>query len=379
MTPEHYFHLLTGKFEPEARSDHVPDFGYSPLNKSGMLYQPVIDVEYVRAGHSKPAWPDDKPFVVCLTHDVDAVSDFDLMQNIRIITKILKTSSNRPLGESLRRIVEHKISALRGLLGHSDNLCKFEKWMDVEQEVGSRSTFFFAPQFVKQVHRSDCMYRYDQIIDYRQEKLSVAEVMQSMDRGGWEIGLHPSWHAHADLNELVFQKEQIEKTLDHSIQSVRQHFLKYDPLKTHKIQSQAGFKYDSTMGYNDNLGFRRGTSYPHQCFDVEQTQPLPLLQIPLVIQDGAILAPGKGMRLDPQKAVEYIMHLTHEVKAVGGVLSLSWHPHTMNRPAYFDVYSQVLKLLAAENPWFATVGEVGDWWLKHADINLVEFTRGISR
>jgi peptidoglycan/xylan/chitin deacetylase (PgdA/CDA1 family) len=372
-----YHDLIKGSFEPAPLGSSVPDFAYNPLNTSGDLYTPVIDIEWLRK-KKPPVWPDNKKFAVCLTHDVDAVSELDLMQNIRVIKKLLQTTSQRPLGETLRRSVEHKLNALKGLIGKADHLCKFENWMDLEAKHGARSTFFFAPEHAGQPHNSDCMYKYDQGIEYRGTNISVAEMMRDMDRRGWEIGLHPSWGTHDNLDEMVFQKQQVEAVLDHPIYSVRQHFLKYDPLNTHRIQSEAGFKYDSTMGYNDNLGFRRGSSYPFNCFDLKAGQSLPLLQVPLIIQDGALLAPGKGMRLDSDKAVEYIKLLISEVREVGGVLTLSWHPHTFNRPAYFDVYGQVLELLEKETPWFATVNEVGEWWREQSKIDLLNFTADLS-
>ena len=199
-----------------------------------------------------------------------------------------------------------------------------------------------------------------------------------MDHTGWEIGLHPSWNAHNDLKEMIYQKDQIEGVLGHPIQSVRQHFLKYDPLSTHKVQSGAGFKYDSTLGYNDNLGFRRGTSYPFSCVDMNHGKQLPLLQIPLIIQDGALLASGKGMRVDEQKALEYIKVIVEEVKAVGGVLSLSWHPHTINWPGFKSLYQKTLEVVARENPWFAPVSAIGEWWTKNSKIDLLKFTKNLE-
>lgn len=372
-----YHELLSGKYEPAPKATTVPDFAFNPATRTGELYEPVIDKKWIE-NHQPPQWPEDKRFAVCLTHDVDTVSELNLQQNLRIIWKLLKTHSQRPVGESLRRVFEHKLNAFRGLLGRSDQLCKFEKWMDLEKEHGARSTFFFAPESVYLPHRSDCMYRYDQKIQFFGATISVAELMRTMDQEGWEIGLHPSWNAHADLAEMKYQKEQIESVLGHSIQSVRQHFLKYDLLNTHRVQSLAGFKYDSTIGFNDNVGFRRGTSYPFNCFDLNEGKKLPLLQIPLIAQDGALLDPGKGLRLDQGKAVEYIKLMVQEVKEVGGVLTLSWHPHTMNRPAYWDVYKEVLELLEKEDPWFATVSEAGAWWANHVDIDLLKFTKEIS-
>ncbi len=376
MRANKYFDLICGSYEPAVSDQHVPDFAYNPLNTSGKLYNPIIDNEWLRE-NKPPIWPDNRKFAVCLTHDVDSVSDFDPRQNIRRIKKLLKTTSNRSLGETARKVVEHNLSALKGLVGKKDNLCEFDKWMDLEAKHGARSTFFFAPEKVGQPHESDCMYKYDQKIKYRGKFIDVAGLMREMDSQGWEIGLHPSWHTFDDLDEMVFQKQQVEAVLDHSINSVRQHFLKYDPLNTFKVQTEAGFKYDSTMGYNDNLGFRRGSSYLFNCYDLKSDQPLPLLQLPLIIQDGALLAPDKGLRLDSDKALEYIKHVANEVRLVGGVLTLSWHPHTFNRPGYFDVYRKVLELLEKDDPWFATVNEVGDWWRKRSEIDLLKFTKNI--
>ncbi|NQV14942.1 hypothetical protein HQ531_05735 [bacterium] len=372
-----FYRLLTGAYEPLPNETSVPDFAHNPLNQTGELYQPVIDKTW-NLENDKPTWPGDKTFAVCLTHDVDVVSKFNLSQNLRSISNIMKTRSLRS-AETIRLIFNHKISAIAGLFGKDDQVCKFEDWIALEKQYNARSTFFFAPEQVRKIHNSDCMYKYNQEINFQGKSISVAELMRLFDAEGWEIGLHPSWNAHADLDEMKFQKEQIESVLGHSIQSVRQHFLKYDPIHTHRVQSLAGFEYDSTIGFNDNVGFRRGTSYPFLCFDVNAGEQLPLLQIPLIAQDGALLASKKGMRLNEKNAFEYIEILVQEIKKVGGVLTLSWHPHTRDYPGFWAVYRNVLELLANENPWFATVSEVGKWWSNNVDIDLLKFTRNFDQ
>ena len=58
------------------------------------------------------------------------------------------------------------------------------------------------------------------------------------------------------------QKEVLEKALCHDIVSVQQHYLHYDIRVTPSVQAEAGFKYDPTLGFNDNVGCRFGTCYP---------------------------------------------------------------------------------------------------------------------
>jgi peptidoglycan/xylan/chitin deacetylase (PgdA/CDA1 family) len=373
-----YYGLLSGRFEPQAQSNKVPDYAYSPLNQSGELYRPVIDQSWVH-DHAKPVWPDGKPFAVCLTHDVDAVSEINPAQNFRSILHQLSTFRERSLSESIKWIIIHKLRLLKGLVSKEKSFCSFEEWMAMEEKHGARSTFFFAPQTVDRKHGSDCQYHYDQTIPFEGSRITVAELMTKLDAGGWEVGLHPSWHAHADVDEMRAQKKQIESCLNHEIQSVRQHFLKYDPLKTASVQAAAGFKYDSTLGFNDNIGFRRGTSYPYQLTAVDGLTVLPLMEIPLTLQDGALLLGDKGLRLDVDTALEYIKRMIASVKEVGGVLNLSWHPHTRTYPGFWDLYSRTLALLAAENPYFGTIAEIGSYWQAHANIDLLNYAKTLQK
>ena len=76
-----------------------------------------------------------------------------------------------------------------------------------------------------------------------------------------------------------------------------QHFLHYDIRTTPAVHAEAGSKYDSTIGFNDNVGFRFGTCYPYHLYDLKAEKELPIMEISLIIQDGAMLNPVKGMRL----------------------------------------------------------------------------------
>ncbi|MBC2694688.1 MAG: hypothetical protein HF982_05325 [Desulfobacteraceae bacterium] len=372
MTTINYQRLLEGHYEAErfpkdfSPERIVPDFAFNVLNTMGLLYRPVVDEHFVNNGGQKPVWPDGKAFAVCLTHDVDAVSLYSLKQSLRSrLTQLLnaenafqKVKNGVGIGIDLANKVIHR--------NQKDPLHCYERWLEVEKKVGARSTFFFWPGLstVTKRHHTDRAYElYDPVV-FDNQKCTVAEMIREINLSGWEIGLHPSWYSYNDVDELKRQKESLEKALCNEVVSIRQHYLHYDIRITPCVHTGAGFKYDSTLGFNDNVGFRFGTCYPWRLYDLKREEDLPVIEIPLIVQDGAMLNPAKGLRLDEDTAFRYVIQMTEEVEKVGGVLTLLWHPNWIIIPHWWDLYLRTLEYLQHKNAWFCSVKEVGDWW-KH--------------
>lgn len=363
-----YQRLLQGRYELERLPKDfspervVPDFAFNVLNPPGLLYKPVVDENYLQNGGQKPIWPGGKPFAVCLTHDVDHVSPYSFRQPLRARRMQLLNTDDvfrkiRSLGVCMDLA---KIAVYRR---RKDPIHSHERWLEVEKEVGAHSTFFFWPGLsnVNKRHHTDCLYElYDPVV-FDGQKCNVAEMIQEIAQRGWEIGLHPSWYSFDDLDELKRQKEALEKTLGYEILSVRQHFLHYDIRITPRIHAEAGFKYDSTLGFNDNVGFRFGTCYPWHLYDVRNEEELTIMEIPLIVQDGAMLNPSKGMRLDEHTAFKYIAQITEAVEKVGGVLTLLWHPNQIIKPDWWNLYLRALNHLKKKEAWFGSAREVGKY------------------
>ena len=113
------------------------------------------------------------------------------------------------------------------------------------------------------------MYELTDPVIFDNQRCTVAEMIREIDRQGWEIGLHPSWYSFDDADELKRQKDSLEKALGHEIVSIRQHYLHYDIRVTPAVHAAARFKYDSTLGFNDNVGFKFGTCYPYHLYDLK--------------------------------------------------------------------------------------------------------------
>jgi len=109
------------------------------------------------------------------------------------------------------------------------------------------------------------------------------------------------------------------------------------------------------------LGFRAGTALPFFQYDAEAGRALDLLEIPLVVMDGHVMAKGQ------EDAVREVLDVAAVVKEVGGVLVLDWHTESYCNQwrfeGYRDTLEKVLKrLLGDDSVWVATPTEVQSWW-----------------
>jgi peptidoglycan/xylan/chitin deacetylase (PgdA/CDA1 family) len=332
---------------------------------SGLLYKPVVDMYRLSRGCKKPIWPENKKFAVCITHDVDSVS----LNNYRHAWR--NRRSIYAADKKAFNFIKWYIGFIkdvwigRARFSNNDPIYCYDKWIDIERKHNAKSTFLFFAEQIENRHVADCVYRFRDMVKFNGKRMSVAEMIRAIDKMGWEIGLHASWHAYNNAKDLIFQKKQIEGIVGHEIFSIRQHYLHHNISVTPHAQSHAGFKYDSTLGFNNNVGFRFGTCYPWWLYDNYAKKELSIMEIPLIVQDGALISKDKGLRLDGDTAFIYIKNIISEVQKVGGVFTLLWHADHINRIESLDLYTRLLDYLGEMNPWFATLEDIGKWWSEH--------------
>ena len=75
---------------------------------------------------------------------------------------------------------------------------------------------------------------------------------------------------------LKKEKESLEQILDHKVLGIRQHYLNMND-KTWGIQYDAGFMYDSSLGFTDKIGFKGSKTGPFHPLNND------FLEIPLAI------------------------------------------------------------------------------------------------
>jgi len=352
------------------------DFQHNPLFWAGHILEPVINRWLHKEinkcckikGNQKPlpVWPDGKTFAVCLTHDVDLITINSLPGMRRYLMNKLR-SQNRGKAKIKNWAIDilRLMNSVAKSLLFSGNKSFFEPWLELEDKFGFRSTFFFFPDQASYYHLLDgAWYRYHDELFFEGCMIKLQELMQQLETRGWEVGLHGTFASFDDSQELRKQKEQIETFLGSQIVSIRQHNLHFDISKTPKAQSQAGFKYDSTFGFNRIIGFRNGLAFPFYHYDLQEDQSLPILQIPLHIQDTALLR-ADNLDLAPELALCYAKDLIDKVENINGLVTLLWHPNVYNDKhcyGWYWVYEELLKYIATKDAWVAPVREIGAWW-----------------
>jgi hypothetical protein len=117
-------------------------------------------------------WPGGAPYALCLSHDVDRVKK-------QLYHYVFYAAKGGFRGLSIQAASLYK--RMRG----EEPYWNFERIMELEDRLGVRSTFLF---LIETAHGFSPKYwgRYDINRD------EVKSVIRTLDRGGWEIGLHGS-------------------------------------------------------------------------------------------------------------------------------------------------------------------------------------------
>lgn len=292
-------------------------------------------------------WPEGRPFALGLSHDVDRVAKHWW----HFFYYVGQALIQREFAQ-LRR----QVRSLKALLSGQDPYWNFQRITKLEESLGVRSTFFFLhesgrPKLTSP--RSLVLFggRYS-LDDPR-----IRQVIQDLDAGGWEIGLHGSYLSCIDRKLLRWEKEKLEAIVGHAVCGVRQHYLRLDVPVTWRIQTGLGFVYDSSLGYSDRVGFRWQAHFPFYPLDPLTGERIPVLQIPLVAMDGPLMACQ-----DPWAEA---LRLVDEAQTNEGVLTLNWHQRVFNpweSKIDQDIYTRIVQECRRCGAWIATLAQIAEWF-----------------
>jgi hypothetical protein len=231
---------------------------------------------------------------------------------------------------------------------------QFERYMAIEK--GVVSTFFViptkgAPGLI--AHGAAAPVK-------RATRYQAADItgnLRALLATGDEVGLH-GIDAWRDPEKGRQEFETIAKITGSSELGVRMHWL-YFSEDSPALLEKAGFSYDSTLGYNNTVGYRSGTT---QVFKPLQTERL--LELPMHVMDTALFYPDY-MRLSAAESEPILDALIDNTIALGGVLTVNWHDRSIaperlwDRP-YIDLIEKLKR--SKSNAWFATARDAVAWF-----------------
>jgi hypothetical protein len=308
---------------------------------------PHLAPESRRAAH--PLWPTGRRYAVVVTHDADAVA---LGAPLEILFNAVKAV--------LRSDAVHARMAWDGLtLKGDDPLFGFGTWADTERAANLRSAFFVFGRGKVRPELNDCRSS----VFHRRVNWNL---LRSLADDGWEFGLHPPIRAKYDTDEFIWGKEALEQRLGRPVYGLRHHYWALDwrrPHLTFRKHVNAGFRYDCSIAWRDNPGFRAGTCLPYRPFDPERGRALDIYELPTAVMDSHVIS-NAG---DVETAVRRVLCLAEEIRRVGGMLTLDWHTEaSVDDYCYRNLRTAllgiVLVLRADPEAWFATPWEVMRHW-----------------
>jgi peptidoglycan/xylan/chitin deacetylase (PgdA/CDA1 family) len=277
----------------------------------------------------RPEYPGGRKFAVCLTHDIDTLNH---PWEARTVARFRRSKSVRACVRGMNRLV--------------NPVWNFHTIRSIEETHGAKSTFFFM-----------ALKPGDEDFNYFPDDLS--DEMHDIASSGSEVGLHGGHRAYNDLAQLRKEKDALERASGRKAVGYRSHYLKLQVPETWHLLGQAGFAYDSTLGYADAIGFRNGMCHPHRPVDPETGKAVPVLEIPLAVMDDSLF---KYMRLDTAAALNAVLRLAGTVEACGGVLTLLWHNTYFRHKPTRDLYTKLLEHCASRNAWLTSGEELCRWW-----------------
>jgi len=332
------FDIFVNREEYRAKKDKLGRFLYQFSSNKDVL-RPVVSNYLVDKGFLSVKWPKGHTFAACLTHDVDILYP-SWKYALFIASKLcLNLKPKEGLGRIINKVKKNQLL---------NPYCNFKDILKLEKRYGAKSSFYFLSESKE--------------LGYITEELGYITDM------GWEIGLHGGYHSYNNPEKLKKEKARLEKILGKRVCGIRMHFLRFQVPDTWKLLADLGFKYDTTFGYPDMVGFRNGMCHPFKPHDLETEEEIDILEIPLIVMDATL---HNSMHLHPSEAWRIVKKLIDVTEKSHGVITILWHNNVFDEilwGKWTNLYEQILKHLYKENAWMTSAEDIYEFWTTHVSL-----------
>jgi hypothetical protein len=290
-------------------------------------------------------WPDGRRWAAAITHDLDVVAGWPVFTLLRV-AELVRGGDVARAGSV--------VGAAARAVGRNPVLAGVRALLEVERAAGLPATWFVlcgTPTLATWL-RGD--------LTYTPESRSTRRLLDEINQAGHEIGLHGSFRTTLDAGRLRDERERLGRLIGGAPAGVRQHFLRIRPGRTQAAMQAAGFGYDATYGFPDRNGLRLGVADSVPAWWGDGTAAFET--VPLMWMDRA-LSKYRGVE-DPNAWVADALSLAATCRNVEGLWVGLWHPNliaALGYPGAPDAWRRLLASLAAEVPFWGTVGRIVDW------------------
>lgn len=277
--------------------------------------------------------PSVRHFVIC-THDVDflPVGPWDsarrLARNV-IITALLYKSPMLAMQQAGK--------LLQLAVGKGDPLDQLPCLVPTTIQRGLKASYYF---LARRCHRRDGNYQID---DPR-----IVEMMRFLERQGMEVGVHGSYTSLDEAQGLAAEFARLRE-LGFRAEGGRQHRLRFTLDRLIPALEGAKALYDSSLGWNECIGFRGSACFPFPLYDFEHERPTSFLEIPMVLMEGSLLA----AKVPEEDWYNHVSEMLAVSRRYGwGGIALLWHPTAFGGGQYPSGVGELFwKLVDQRDQW----------------------------
>lgn len=293
------------------------------------------------------SWPNAASFALFLSHDIDQIHDreiFRILADVNHIRRMLTQGEVGHLGLATARV-------LRSVVKPKPTGNDVRVLLEIEARFGFRSTFFILhdPYWSRHGPR------------YSLNSQDLRRIVELVLSAGCEIGVHGGYYRFNRPEAYRESLEAVSETFNVRVAGIRNHLLRFSYPETWQAQATAGYQYDATFGWSNQLGGRDGRIFPFRPLYAATNQAMDLTVLPLTVMDVTLF---RYLRLSGREALEVAWRTIVPIIKTGGLVSLLWHNNYFDEPEYQDwqwVYEQLLARLSLSNPWCATGAEIDAW------------------
>jgi hypothetical protein len=272
-----------------------------------------------KLGVKPPRW-DGARFLVALTHDVDSVWRWTRIGLRGAAARLKDDALAGRARAATREATGLALAPLHRLRGTDPNW-RFEQIVHETRRRGASGSTFFVLGGHSDPHDGAAPETYERL---------RPRVIETLAAAGAEVGLHATYAA-ADDESLLADEQARLVSLGARVEGQRYHYLRVDPHRNLRPLARLGFRYDTSLGFPDAVGFRAGLARPFRPWDFEREQPLDLVEVPLAAMD-VTLAEQRYLGLSAQAAWLRLQALLDWAAANGAAFAILWHPDRFDPP-----------------------------------------------
>ena len=312
---------------------------------------PLVEIPPVPAGSN---------FIACLTHDVDHVGVRNHKFDHTMFGFLFRATVGSVLDvlrgkKTFGQLLTNWLAVMKLPFVHlglaKDFWYQFDHY--VELENGAPSTFFVIPKKGETGLDANGGRPAKRAASY--DARDLKEILRGLEKRGKEVCVHglDAWRDAAAGRD---EKKIISELTGTADSGIRMHWL-YFGERSHATLEQAGFVYDSTVGYNGTVGYRAGTTQVFKPLAAKK-----MLELPMHAMDTALFYPSY-LNLSPKQAAEKIAPLINFAAQSGGAFVVNWHDRSLAPERLWDgSYVALISECKKNGAWFATAGQAVGWF-----------------